>query len=178
MYRSSLLLAATLLSTVVSVQSAAVAQSSEEIGVIAKAITVEIKSASNSKFGSGILLQRQGDIYTVLTAGHVVADDNAFTFTTSDGFVHQSLANSIRRAGNGIDLAVLKFQSSRSYTLANIGTSNSLVYGSLVYVAGFPLATDVIDSRVFNFTEGKISGKATQTNKNGYSLIYTRCSSF
>jgi tetratricopeptide (TPR) repeat protein len=173
MYRSSWFLTAALMGlNVALVQQVAVAKSSIEVGEIAAAITVEIKSANTSKVGSGILLQQQGNVYTVLTAAHVVTGSNELRLKTADGAMHSSLPGSVRRAGSNIDLAILKFRSSKSYALAKVGTSNSLKLGSLVYVAGFPQETEAIAAGVLNFTDGKVRGKATQGNQNGYSLIY------
>jgi Trypsin-like peptidase domain/TPR repeat len=168
----SLVLTAALFGTSVAlVQQVASAKSAEEVGSIATAITVEMKS--NANIGSGILLQHQGDTYTVLTAYHVVKGNKSMTIKTVDGTVHKMLSNSMRQAGNNLDLAVVKFQASQSYTLAKIGTSNTLKVGSAVYVAGFPEATLAIESGLFNFTDGKVIGKANKGNSRGYSLIYS-----
>ena len=168
----SLVLTAALFGTNVAlVQQVASAKSAEEVGSIATAITVEMKSDAN--IGSGILLQHQGDTYTVLTAYHVVKGNKSMTIKTVDGTVHKMLSNSMRQAGNNLDLAVVKFQASQSYTLAKIGTSNTLKLGSAVYVAGFPAATLAIESGLFNFTDGKVIGKANKGNSKGYSLIYS-----
>ncbi len=56
------------------------AKSSVEIGETAKAITVLITEPDS--IGSGIILQQQGDIYTVLTAAHVVKNKASFKITT------------------------------------------------------------------------------------------------
>jgi S1-C subfamily serine protease len=174
MYRSSLFLTATLLGTNMAlVQQVAIAKSAVEVGTIATAITVEVKSFRDSKAGSGILLQQQGDVYTILTAAHVVLGVDDVKIKTADGEVHRSIAGSIKRANNSVDLAVVKFKSNKSYKVAKIGTSNSLSLGSVLYVAGFPSSTYAIDEGVLNFTDGKVSGKATKANKDGYSLIYS-----
>jgi tetratricopeptide (TPR) repeat protein len=158
----------------VTLQPLAVAKSVVEVGRIAKAITVEIKQDGTDIVGSGILLQKQGEIYTVLTAGHVVYDNKAsFTLKTSDGNVYRAMTGSIRSSGNNIDLAVLKFQSPRDYFLANIGTSNSLEIGTPLYVSGFPKATRAIEKSTFNFTKGELIGIANKGNDKGYSLIYS-----
>jgi hypothetical protein len=61
MNRSSWLLSAALIGTNVAlVQQVAVAKSAVEVGAIATAITVELKSTSNGKVGSGILIEKQG----------------------------------------------------------------------------------------------------------------------
>jgi tetratricopeptide (TPR) repeat protein len=174
MYRSSWFLAAALLGTNVAVvQQVAGAKSAVEVGRIAKAITVEIKAIGSTDIGSGILLQRQGDVYTVLTSGHVANKSAAFTIKTADGQVQQAIAGSIRLASNSIDLGIMKFRSSNNYTVAKIGTSNSLEELSPIYVAGFPERTRLIEAGTLNITEGKVKGKANQGNSMGYSLIYS-----
>jgi tetratricopeptide (TPR) repeat protein len=173
MYRSAWLGIAVISTNWVLVQPAT-AISTAEVGDIATAITVEIKSANNSKIGSGILLQQQGDIYTVLTVAHVVQGSEAMTLKTSDGKVHQSLAGSIKQSANNLDLAILKFKSSKSYHLTKIGTSNSLKLGSTTYVAGFPETTyAVTEAGLLNLTKGEVIGKGTTGNTRGYSLIYS-----
>jgi S1-C subfamily serine protease len=151
----------------------ALAKSPLEVGRVAKAITVEIKKVGTDKSGSGILLQRQGDVYTVLTAGHVVDKEAVFTLKTADGKIHRSIADSVKFSGNNIDLGILKFRASQNYTLAKIGTSNSLEPLSPIYVAGFPESTYAIEAGTLNITEGKVVGNATKGNARGYSLFYS-----
>jgi tetratricopeptide (TPR) repeat protein/V8-like Glu-specific endopeptidase len=158
----------------VMLQPLAVAKSTVEVGRIAKAITVEIKQNGTDKVGSGILLQKQGSTYTVLTAGHVVSDSRAtFTVKTSDGQDRRAIAGSVRSSESNIDLAVLKFESSDDYFLAIIGTSSSLEIGTSLYVSGFPKATRTIEKGTFNFTKGEVIGIANRGNDKGYSLIYS-----
>ncbi len=152
MYRSSLFLTAALVGTNIALARPLMAKSAVEVRRIAKAITVEIKKTGSGRAGSGILLQRQGDMYTVLTAGHVVKKGAAFTLKTADGQVHKSIANSVKLSGGNIDLGVLKFRATKSYTLAKIGTSNSLETLSPIYVAGFPEGTYAIKAGTLNIT--------------------------
>jgi tetratricopeptide (TPR) repeat protein len=180
MNRAPLWLTGLLVGTnVVLVQPAVVAKSPQEVARVAKAITVAIKTVGTTNVGSGILLQRQGDVYTVLTAGHVVSKpQGVFTIKTVDGQVHRAIAGSVRLPGSKLDLAVLKFRSSNKYTLVKIGTSNTLEELSPVYVAGFPAESTangevVIEGETFTVTEGKVTGKATKGNEKGYSLIYS-----
>jgi tetratricopeptide (TPR) repeat protein len=174
MHRSFLFLTAALIgANAALVQPVTAAQSSVEVGRIAKAITVEIKQVGSDRVGSGILLQKQGAVYTLLTAGHVVKSGKSFTLKTTDGQVHKSITGSVSFSGNNIDLAVLKFRSNNNYTLAKIGTSNSLEPGFPVYVAGFPKPTRTIEAGTFNFTKGEVIGIATRGNEDGYSLIYS-----
>jgi tetratricopeptide (TPR) repeat protein len=146
------------------------AKTKVEIGRIAKSITVRIETIGFENQGSGVILQKQGDVYTALTAAHVLAQGTKFKIHTPDGKVYESI--SVRKANTSIDLAVVKFRSQQTYQVATIGASNTLESGSEVYVAGFPAATRTIDDGVFNFTKGDITGNASKPNSKGYSLIY------
>jgi tetratricopeptide (TPR) repeat protein len=171
MYRSALILSAVFGCTSIAlVQTVAQAKTKVEIGRLAKSITLRIETVGSESRGSGVILQKQGDVYTVITAAHVLSDGSSFRLITPDGKVHQSL--SFRKANSNLDLAVVKFRSSNSYPLAEIGTSVSLESGSEIYVAGFPAATSTFDDGVFNFTRGEVTGNASKPNRSGYSLIY------
>jgi hypothetical protein len=68
MYRSSLFLTAALMGTTVAlVQPVAAAISVSEVEAIAKAVVVEIKLQQNDSVGSGVIISRKGDIYTLVT---------------------------------------------------------------------------------------------------------------
>jgi tetratricopeptide (TPR) repeat protein len=174
MRHSCLLMIALTGTNVILVQQVAFCKTAEEVGAIATAITVEMRSTNNSNTGSGVLLQHKGDLYTILTAGHVVKGSKIMTVKTADGFIYKTIPDSIRQASSNLDLAVVKFRSNKKYSLAKISNSTALKHGSVVYVAGFPGAIDetVIASGVLNFVDGKVTGIASQGNKDGYSLIY------
>lgn len=147
-------------------------KSAAAVGKIAKDISVYIETIGSINAGSGIILHRQGDIYTALTAAHVLHPGKNFQFTTADGQLHKSINNSIHRATNDIDLATVQFRSSQTYPVAKLGSSQSLSAGMEIYVAGFPKATMVISSGTLNFTKGLITANASKANDQGYSLIY------
>lgn len=144
----------------------------EDLANYAAMFTVEILEKDPKRVGSGILLEKQGDVYTVLTAGHVLKAETGFTIKTADGKVHRAMANSVKLAKHGVDLGLLKFQSSNRYELVGIGSSNGLSIGSSVYVAGYPGESSVIESGKFNCTKGEIITK-TDGNSEGYSLVYS-----
>ncbi len=158
--------------TVVLVQpNIAAAKSSVEIADTAKAISVLITEPNS--VGSGVILQRQGDTYTVLTAAHVVKNAASYKIATSDDRSYQVIPNSIRRAPGNIDLAVVKFKSTAKYPTAKLGNCNVLKSGMDLYVAGFPGASGTITEPVFVFREGKVSANSTKTFEKGYSLVYS-----
>jgi tetratricopeptide (TPR) repeat protein/V8-like Glu-specific endopeptidase len=171
-YLGNWLPTAGVVATVALVQSGVLAKSATEVNDIAQAIAVKIATINGN--GSGILLQKQGDVYTILTAAHVVKNERAsHTITTPDGRTYQPIVNSIRRYQGDVDLAVLKFRSSATYKLAELGNSNVLKGGMNLYVAGFPAPTQVITESVFVFREGKVTANSKRAFKNGYSLLYS-----
>jgi tetratricopeptide (TPR) repeat protein len=147
-----------------------IAKSAAEINKLARAITVKI---GNGRFqGSGILLQQQGDVYTVLTAAHVVKG-SLYNVITPDDQNHRVFGSSIRRYAGDVDLAVLTFRSNRRYTVAQLGNSNTLAGGVDIYVAGFPTPTQTITQSVFAFREGKVTANSKKVFEKGYSLVYS-----
>ncbi|WP_310485539.1 tetratricopeptide repeat-containing serine protease family protein [Chamaesiphon sp. VAR_48_metabat_403] len=151
----------------------AVAKTPVEIAKTARAITVLITEPDS--VGSGVMLQRQGDIYTVLTAAHVVKNKGkvVYKITTPDDLKYDIISSSIRSAPGSIDLAVVKFKSTTSYPIAKLGNCNMLESGMDLFVAGFPGTSKAITELVFVFREGKVSANSNKTFENGYSLIYS-----
>lgn len=153
------------------VQAASQKKTNVEIGRIAKGITLRIDSVGVNSKGSGILLKKQGNVYTVLTVAHVVSKGSSFNIKTPDNKIYKSF--SVIKAGNGLDLAVVKFRSNQKYKVAEIGNSKLLEIGSEVYVAGFPEATDAIRDGGLKFTPGYVTSDGNQPSGEGYSLIYS-----
>ena len=149
----------------------AAAKSAVEIADTAKAITVMITKSNG--VGSGVILQQQGDIYTVLTAAHVVKDKVSYKITTSDDRSYAVISNSIRAASGNIDLAVVKFKSTTKYPTAKLGNCNILKSGMDLYVGGFPGTSIAITAPEFMFREGKVSANSNKTFEKGYSLVYS-----
>jgi tetratricopeptide (TPR) repeat protein len=147
------------------------AKTAVEIAETAKAITVLITEPNS--VGSGVILQRQGDIYTVLTAAHVVKNKASFKITTPDDRAYEVISSSIRSAPGNIDLAVIKFKSTANYPTAKLGNCNLLKSGMDLYVAGFPSESRAITQLVFVFREGKVSANSNKTFEKGYSLVYS-----
>jgi Trypsin-like peptidase domain/Tetratricopeptide repeat len=121
--------------------------------------------------GSGVIVQRQGKTYTVVTAAHVVAISNTpYKLTLADDRTYT--ATNIKRL-SGVDLAIITFQSDRSYPVAVLGSSQSLGEASPVYVAGFPSGTAAITHSVYTFTEGTITARSSKPFSDGYAMVYS-----
>lgn len=110
---------------------------SVDVPEIARQVTVRI--LTNPGAGSGVIIARQEHRYTVLTNHHVVADssDNAYRVLTADGKMHSAQWRQSAEFKD-IDLALVEFTSTESYTVAQMGNSNALAVGEAVYASGFP----------------------------------------
>ena len=158
--------------TVLSVQVSGHAQSSEAVGKIAAAITVRIEGATQ---GSGVLVKREGNRYTVLTAWHVVSGQRSgeeLDIYTPDRKRYPVQPGSIRRLGE-VDLAVLSFTSPDSYELARLGNLSSISSGSRIYVSGFPFPTSAVPVKVMRLKEGRLEAITLNAVPNGYQLLYS-----
>ncbi len=100
-------------------QGPVVAQDASAVARIATAITVRIEGATQ---GSGVIVKKEGNRYTVLTAWHVVEGNRPgeeLAIFTPDGKEHQLEQGSIERLGQ-VDMAVLTFSSAGAYEVAPI----------------------------------------------------------
>ncbi len=119
-----------------------------ELETKAKGFTVRIDSSSTAN-GSGVIIAKEGNIYTVLTAAHVLCEKIAeektcvnftYTFVTRDGKTRNIEKSTIIRQ-EGVDLAVFQFESLDNYPVAEIANYNPNT-GDFVFAAGFPKIGD------------------------------------
>lgn len=143
----------------------ALALTADAVKNVAKEITVRIQGP---KGGSGVILEKQGSTYYILTNWHVVDKAGDYEVVTPDGKAHSVSYNLIRRMP-GADLAIVPFSSPQSYRLAQLATSPATP-GKKVYVAGWPVSGGSLRQPIFIATEGQLTGR--QTPWNGYTLVY------
>lgn len=136
----------------------------------ARSITVKVKAGRNG--GSGILVQRQGQLYTVLTNRHVVRLAAPYVIQTPDG---RSYPASLSKKVNfrDTDLAMLQFRAQKSYTIATLDRSDRLETRDPVISAGFPLEAAPTQTKGFLVTVGKVSLLPNQAFVGGYQIGYT-----
>jgi tetratricopeptide (TPR) repeat protein len=156
----------------------AIAKSAAEVETIARATVVEIKLQKSPSVGSGVLIQRQGDLYTLVTNRHVVCgrglcskpnSSEKYTLTTGDGQKRQVSATAVKMLGKDLDLAIIQFRSSQAYPVAKFATKNLNVQDP-VYTAGYPL-----ERPGFAFGSGQaiaIGQKRLREDGGGYTMIY------
>ncbi|OBQ33400.1 MAG: hypothetical protein AN487_20465, partial [Anabaena sp. CRKS33] len=115
-----------------------------ELEAKAKQITVRIDSSSGAN-GSGIIIAKQGDIYTVLTAAHVVCkppdkpgkcEPNTYKILTVNGKQYPVEPSTIKLE-EGVDLAVVKFTSRENYQVATLA-NYPIKDDEYMFTAGYP----------------------------------------
>ncbi|QLE54258.1 tetratricopeptide repeat-containing serine protease family protein [Nostoc sp. TCL26-01] len=149
----------------------AMALAPTEVNNIAKQITVLIQS-KKPRYGSGVIIKKDGNTYTVLTAAHVVEVKDNYQITTLDGKSYAVNYSTVKQLP-GVDLAVVQFTSSENYSVAKIGNSDNSTEGTAAYVAGFPAPTFAINQSVYTFSNGTITANASKPLRDGYALVYS-----
>jgi hypothetical protein len=145
------------------------ALSSTEVSTIAEAVTVRVDGQNP---GSGVIIKRQANVYTVLTAAHVVETADEYDVVTTDDLRYPLTYAQVKKFP-GIDLALVEFTSSKSYQVAELGDSTGIKAGEPVYVSGFPIPTAAITESIWNFSEGKVTANAKRPLADGYGLVYS-----
>jgi tetratricopeptide (TPR) repeat protein/V8-like Glu-specific endopeptidase len=142
----------------------------EAVAKIAKPITVLIETPDSN--GSGVIISKGKGRYTVLTAAHVISDNQkSYTVITNDGQKYQ--LGAIQTFPQNIDLAIGEFSSTSSYDTAKFGNSDNATEGSMAFVAGFPRTTSVITNSVYSFRDGRIIANSAKPMSLGYAIIYS-----
>ncbi|MBO1349641.1 MAG: tetratricopeptide repeat protein [Hormoscilla sp. GUM202] len=147
--------------------------SRERLRQVATAITVQVHANDNS--GSGVLIRKDGQQYTVITNDHVLIPGKPYSIVTPDGKTHAATLmakyNNRSDGGYNLDLALLQFEAADDYEVASIANS-PLVGEQPVFASGFPYDADGLQ-----FTEGKIPSWAMSLGKqalqDGYQIGYS-----
>lgn len=108
----------------------------KQLQQVAESVTVQI--LSKGFLGSGTLIKKQGQIYTVVTNAHVLRAANPpYQIKTPDERIYPvKVIKSVKL--DGYDLGLLQFTTNDvSYTVAKLGVSSTLTVGDKVIVGGF-----------------------------------------
>jgi hypothetical protein len=132
---------------------------------------VTVKVYSGETWGSGVILARQENTYTILTNAHVLQRGTAFRIQTLDGKIYDAVPTQANVFGT-LDLALLQFTSEVEYSVVPLGRSQSLQVGDQVFAAGFPIESSSDDAG-YKFTQGRISLISPKSLDGGYELGYT-----
>ncbi|MGL5509936.1 MAG: S1 family peptidase, partial [Microcoleaceae cyanobacterium] len=133
---------------------------------IAQQITVRIDGKNRG--GSGVIVEKQGEIYYVLTNWHVVEAVGDYQIVTPDGVSHEVYYGLIERLP-GLDLAIIPFRSQNKYAIAQIN-SQVVQLGETVTVAGWPRSGSNFRQRTFFVSQGVITQRIA--GRQDYNLLY------
>ncbi|MBW4667838.1 MAG: serine protease [Cyanomargarita calcarea GSE-NOS-MK-12-04C] len=150
------------------------AKSAKEVAKIAIPTTVQINNTlSPGDSGSGVIIAKQGNTYTVLTANHVVKNSNSeYVIRTAKGKDH-AVTGVQNLAGNkgSLDLAIVKFESNEEYFIAPVTNSDEASIGSGIYISGYPIPAGNAKEREYAFTNGQVIN-IRPGNAEGYTMRY------
>ena len=144
------------------------ALSPDQVSGIAKQVTVLIEGQNP---GSGVIIKRDGNTYTVLTAFHVVGTPDEYDVVTPTDQRYKLDYKTVKRLP-GVDLAILQFKSDKAYKVADVGNSTQIPEGKSIFVAGFPVPTQAVNLSIYRFTEGRLTANASKPLADGYALVY------
>ncbi|MEG3848127.1 tetratricopeptide repeat-containing serine protease family protein [Microcoleus sp. herbarium19] len=159
---------------VVFAQAPVFAKTPQEIAQVAISTTVQINGKTTGD-GTGFIIAKQGTIYTVLTANHVVVDKDTYTIRTSTGKDYPVTRSVLLQKGqNAPDLAVVTFNSAESYPVVTLGDSEQATVGTEIFVFGYPAippSRKDQTERNFEFVPGYVTSRLP-THSDGYTLRY------
>ena len=146
------------------------ALNARDISNIARDITVKVIQAQTGNNGSGVIIERQDNTYSVLTNYHVAGEEGVYRVQTPDGTKHQVKS---KQELPGLDLMILTFNSSDKYNIADMGNSDEIVPLQTIFVAGFPAIQndlDLVSGQVRSIREDVL---LDPERDEGYALVYS-----
>ena len=149
----------------------------EPLDSTAREITVRIDGPTAD--GSGVIVERnEDDTYTVLTNWHVIDEEGDYDIITNDGEAHYAHYDYFQRI-EGFDLAVIFFNSSNDYQVADLGSdSSNLALGQTVFAAGWLNPSSQFSQHRYRFIQGSLSGVEDIPNEEGYALSFSAPGAF
>ncbi len=144
----------------------------------ARLVTVRIENAAEN--GSGVIIERAGNSYYLLTAEHVVKNTQELRIITHDQRIYKINPSEIKRSDD-TDLAIVKFTSTQPYQVATLGNYDVLD-GAVVFPGGWPAPTKINSQQwqwhlnpgtISSQTQGMFQTQNKRSFGNGYDSIYS-----
>jgi tetratricopeptide (TPR) repeat protein len=145
---------------------------------IAQQITVRIENKDGN--GSGVIIGREGNTYTAITAAHIVGEKQEYSLITPSQERIALKAEQITILNKDLDIALVKFTSTQNYRTAELA-NYQFRQKDWVFTPGFP-GIDSTKRRylsigeVQNREQTEFLVKDRSTLRNGNNLIYTNLS--
>ena len=136
---------------------------------IAQQVTVLIDGQNP---GSGVIIGKDGNTYSVLTAKHVVPRQDDYNIIGPDNQQYGVDYSNVKQLPD-VDLAIIQFTSNQNYNVAEFGNSDQVQLGKNIYIGGWSHPEPPITDNIFRFVDGTIAALPEKPLPAGYQLIYT-----
>ena len=149
-------------------------KSAKEVARIAVPTTVRIDNPLGNDYGgSGVIIARNGNTYTVLTAAHVIQNPNLDyqIYTSKKKSYPVTSIKNLQATPDAPDLAVITFNSPDEQAIAPLTNSDEASIGAGIYISGYPLSSEVAGQREYEFTAGQVSSRPNNRPQ-GYTIRY------
>jgi hypothetical protein len=163
--------------TILGISERVLAKTPSQIAQVAIPVTVQINSLKGG--GSGVIVEKENkdgqQLYTVLTANHVVKDVNlTYEVRTHTGQVYTaSSVKHFQQADSDPDLALVTFSSTDEYPVARLGDSTQEQLGDKISIFGYPYIDEQLkaEDRPFVYAPGVLNS-LNRKGPNGYNWLY------
>jgi tetratricopeptide (TPR) repeat protein len=150
----------------------------KQVDDIAQQITVRIEDKEGN--GSGVIIAKEGNTYSVVTAAHVVKEREGYSIVTPTQERIVLKAEQVTILNKDLDIALVKFTSSQNYRTAELA-NYQFKDAEWVFISGFP-GQDIKHRRslsigtLFTLTLAEFVAKDKFSLSSGNNLIYTNLS--
>lgn len=148
--------------------------SQSQLNQYAKLVTVRVFPSKNSdRGGSGVLIKKDNNLYTVVTNKHVINNKKeSYQIQTPDQQIYS--ANILEFSKSGDDIGFLVFYSPESvYEIATTLKKPMVKKRISVIAGGFPFLDNFSQSHKFQITKGQITEILNHPFIGGYQIGYT-----
>jgi WD40 repeat protein len=163
---------AAIIGTIISLFPISVAIALDPEQIVNKSAEFVVKIDGVNSQGTGFIVRKNGNRYTVLTNEHVVRNVGDYTITTNTngGRTYNINSNQTRKLP-GVDLAEIEFTTSDYYDVAELSDERTNSYGT-IYAFGWTAARGSFKTRSLQLLPGMITGNLGE-GRNGYTLAST-----
>jgi serine protease Do len=125
--------------------------------MMSKVVRIDTTSGQNKFFGSGIIMDQEGNDVFILTNNHIAANAASITIAVSDG---RTFKGEVVGLDERSDLGVVKFSSTEKFNKVKIGKSSDVQVGDWIIAIGNPFGFN------WTFSVGVVSalGRSMQNN--------------
>jgi protein-disulfide isomerase len=139
----------------VSCLAPAIALEPQEIRARAAKFVVRIDGAGG---GTGFIVRKSGNRYTVLTNEHVIKSVANYTILTVDNLRYTVDSSKIKKLP-GVDLAEIEFTSTNNYSIAELNNNpKNLSGGEKIFAYGWNSVSEALIDRADQILTGTIAG--------------------